>query len=306
MNLSELKKLRSVKDRAETVYWQAGGKKENLKKAILKGKGNSDKKVPMSGLDGLDNVYADEDEYNIIYNDDLEGLGEIASGTAIAAATSAVAAISGALKQIKGLFTKGGKDEQAFQSETYNAGTAASAPAVIPEDEDAFFDEPKPAPITQQASSLISKLSTAVKSGQNIITATKPITQITTKTNETTQSSTAPVQTTQSVLPGQPAASASMLVPGEAATTSVAVQTQDDDKKEGVLQKTTAWVKENPGKSLLVAGGIITGGYLLMNVMRGGSRTNGLEGLPKKTKRKNRKRYSRNSRKNKVKPQNLL
>ena len=35
MNLSELKKLRSIKDRAETVYWQAGGKKENLKKAIL-------------------------------------------------------------------------------------------------------------------------------------------------------------------------------------------------------------------------------------------------------------------------------
>jgi hypothetical protein len=304
INLNELKKLRSVKDRAETVYWQAGGKKENLKKAILKGKGNSDKKVPLSGLAGLDNVYADEDEYNIIHTDDLEGLGEIASGTAIAAASSAVAAISGALKQIKGLFSKGGTDEQVFQSETYNAGTATNAPSVIPEDEDAFFDEPKSAPITQQASSLISKLSTAAKSGQNIIAATKSLTQTTPKTNETTQSSTAPVQTTQSVLPGQPAANASMLVPGEAATTSVAVQSQDDAaKKEGFLQKTTAWLKENPGKSLLIAGGIITGGFLLM---RGGSGTNGLEGLPKKSKRKKRKSYSRNSRKNKVKPQNLL
>jgi hypothetical protein len=95
-----------------------------------------------------------------------------------------------------------------------------------------------------------------------------------------------------------------MLVPGEAATTSVAVQSQDDAaKKEGFLQKTTAWLKENPGKSLLIAGGIITGGFLLM---RGGSGTNGLEGLPKKSKRKKRKSYSRNSRKNKVKPQNLL
>lgn len=44
INLNELKKVRSVKDRAETVYWQAGGKKENLKKAILSGKGNKDKR----------------------------------------------------------------------------------------------------------------------------------------------------------------------------------------------------------------------------------------------------------------------
>ena len=33
MNMDSLNKLRKVKDRAETVYWQAGGKKENLKKA---------------------------------------------------------------------------------------------------------------------------------------------------------------------------------------------------------------------------------------------------------------------------------
>jgi hypothetical protein len=52
MNLDALKKVRSVKDRAETVYWQAGGKKENFKKAILKGKGNKDKKVSMNGLFG--------------------------------------------------------------------------------------------------------------------------------------------------------------------------------------------------------------------------------------------------------------
>jgi hypothetical protein len=89
-------------------------------------------------LTGWISVYADQDEYNIIYSDDIEGLGEIASGTAIAAATSAVAAIAGALKQVKGLFNKGGSDEKSFQSETDNAGTASFAPAMIPEDEDAF------------------------------------------------------------------------------------------------------------------------------------------------------------------------
>jgi hypothetical protein len=123
MNLSELKKLRSIKDRAETVYWQAGGKKENLKKAILQGNGNKDRNVPLSGLNGLSDVYADQDEYNIIYSDNIEGLGELASGAAIAAATTAVAAIAGALKQVKGLFIKGGSNEKSFQSDTDNAGT---------------------------------------------------------------------------------------------------------------------------------------------------------------------------------------
>src|SRR5690606_141144 len=125
------------------VYWQAGGKKENLKKAILSGKGNKDKKVPMNGLFGLDDVYADMDEYNIIHSDpdSMEGLGEIASGTAIAAATSAVAAIAGALKQIKGLFAKGGNEEAAFQSETDNAGNANSSEAVLTEEEQIISED---------------------------------------------------------------------------------------------------------------------------------------------------------------------
>lgn len=277
MNMSELKKLRSVKDRAATVYWQAGGKKENLKKAILRGKGNKDKKVPLSGLDGLDNVYADQDEYNIIYSDDIEGLGEIASGTAIAAATSAVAAISAALKQVKGLFNKGGNDEKSFQSETDNAGTASSAPMTIPEDEDAITETSSTAPST------------------------------TIKTNEATKTYSTPGTTTQPVLSNQPTSSGAMLVSSESASSSDAVQTQDGSEKGGFLQKTTTWVKENPGKSLLVAGGIITGGVLLMRAMRSGSGTNGLEGIPpKKRKTKSKKKAGSKEKKTKVKAQNLL
>jgi hypothetical protein len=284
MKLSELKKLRSVKDRAETVYWQAGGKKSNLKKAILSGKGNKDKKVSLSGfegVDGLDNLYADEDEYNIIHSDGLEGLGELASGTAIVAASSAVAAISAALKQVKGLFAQAAKEEQAFQSETDNAGTAATAPASIPEDEDAML----------------------VEQGTTPLTTTK--TSVPATTNETTKTYSSPAVVTQPVLSTESASSGSMLVPTETATPGDAVQTQDPSTENGILQKTTTWVKENPGKSLLVAGGVIAGGYILMRGMRSRSATDGLSGLsPKKKKRK----YNRKSggRKNKVKAQNLL
>jgi hypothetical protein len=332
ININELKKLRAIKDRAETVYWQAGGKKENLKKAILGGKGNKDKKVPLSGfedeMNGLGNVYADYDEYRIIHGgDDLEGLGELASGTAIAAATSAVAAIAGALKQVKGLFVKGGGEEQSFQSETENAGSAATAPTTIPEDEDAFtYDEPATSQTTKQAisqpsssSSLISKIASAVNSSVPKTTAPSitqqqqaysDASQI--PTNET-QTSLSPSANSESTIPAQFTADGSVPATTDNSTTSTALQTQTTaTKKEGFLQKTTTWVKANPGKSLLIAGGVITGGVLLMKAMSGGgSSANGLNGiLPrKKTKhRKKRKHHPKkyHSRKNKVKRQILL
>jgi hypothetical protein len=326
INLNELKKLRSIKDRAETVYWQAGGKKSNLKKAILGGKGNKDKKVPLSGfeeeMDGLDQVYADYDEYRIIHSgDDMEGLGEIASGTAIAAATSAVAAIAGALKQVKGLFSKGGGEEQSFQSETDNAGSAASAPASISEDEDAIAND---LPSTSQppSSSIVSKIASQVttlpkiqqsiqsfapktaqqQTQQNTQTYSEP----TQSTSNETQVDTSPAPGAESVLPDQYAADRRMPATTESATTSTALQTQNTTpQKEGFLQKTTTWVKQNPGKSLLVAGGIVAGGFLIAKAMSGGSHTNGLNGTPNKPKTK-RKNYSKKNKKNKVKRQILL
>ncbi|MDZ7648469.1 MAG: hypothetical protein U5K54_15475 [Cytophagales bacterium] len=127
----------------------------------------------------------------------------------------------------------------------------------------------------------------------------------TVKTNETTKNISTTAKTTQPVLSNEPASSRAMLVPGESATPGDDLQTQNGTAKAGLVQKTTTWVKQNPGKTLLVAGGVITGGYLLMRAMRGGSGTNGLEGVPpKKQKRKNKKH--RGGKKEKVKAQILL
>lgn len=251
MNLDSLKKVRSVKDRAETVYWQAGGKKANLKKAILSGKGNKDKKVPMNGLFGLDDEYMDMDEYNIIHSDpdNMEGLGEIASGTAIAAATSAVAAIGTALKQVKGLFNKGGGEEKAFQSETENAGDASSAPKVILDSEDEIRDE-----------------------------------------NETESSSSAAVvtQPDQSVLPGSTSIARRATTDVQQSTTTSPAPAGTN---EGFLQKTTTWVKQNPGKSLLIAGAVAGGSLLLVKTLGGsGKPVNGMSGLPGNHSRRKKKR----------------
>nr|MCU0336574.1 hypothetical protein [Sediminibacterium sp.] len=124
MDLNAFQKLKKVKDKAETIYWQAGGKKENLKKAILGGKGNKDRKVPMSGLDGLDDVYADEQEYNIIrygtvngLNGDDDELGEPVTAASIASATAVLSAVAAALSQVKGLFKKNTPEAQQFSQD---------------------------------------------------------------------------------------------------------------------------------------------------------------------------------------------
>jgi hypothetical protein len=264
INPDTLSKLRKVKDRAETVYWQAGGKKENLKKAILKGKGNKNKKVPVSGLDGLDDVYADADEYNIIHND-VNGLGElgIVAATAVAAATSAVAAIAGALKQVKGLFNKGGKEEQSFQSETDNAGSASDA-STIPEDEDALVNQEESSP------------------------------------TQTSQSyAPAPAQsfapTAKSALPNTTASSLRVAANAETQSqeSSQAVPMQNDQAaKMGFVQRTTDWVKANPGKTLLIAGAVAGGTYLLLRPSPSTSRRT-FDGLSGKTHHKKRRKHQK-------------
>jgi hypothetical protein len=320
INVNELNKVRSIKDRAETVYWQAGGKKENLKKAILQGKGNKDKKVPLSGLDGLDNVYADRDEYNIIHGDNIEGLGEIASATAITAATAAVVAIAGALKQVSGLFVQGGGEEQAFQSETDNAGTAATAPSSIPDDEDAFtyedtynaeaasfvppassFLAPVQNTVSKLVSNFIAPASTPQQKSEQAVTTTPS----TNTYEDPTDSSSA--SAAESALPDQPATTGSRSLATQSTATSLATKTQGTSSpKEGLLKKTTIWIKQNPGKSLLVAGGIVAGSILVVKALSSNTKsTNGLSGLPK-SKDKKKAQHRKKQKQNKVKKQILL
>ncbi len=268
INPDSLNKVRKVKDRAETVYWQAGGKKENLKKAILKGKGNKNKKVPLSGLDGLDDVYADVDEYNIIHSD-TSGLGElgIVGSAAVAAATSAIAAIAGALKQVKGLFNKGGKEEQSFQSETDNAGSASEA-TTIPEDEDALVNQ------EDTSESPTPETTYEVPPAQSI------------------------VPPAQSVLPNAIAASRRLPATTEtqSKTSSQTPAIKDDQAaKMGFVQRTTEWVKANPGKTLLIASAVAGGTYLLL---RPSPHKGNLSGVPGKSHHKRKqKRRRRNNQK---------
>jgi hypothetical protein len=266
-----------------------------------------------------------------------------------------VAAIAAALKQIKGLFTKGGADEQAFQSETDNAGTAASAPASIPDDEDAFsYDDAVPSkPATIQSSSIVSKIASAITTAKTIIPqATQSLTpkpsppqpqqtqtkqapstpgiskqtatptpspgiakQITTpgitkesaNSNETKVSA-SNASTSQPVLPGGSASGGNVPANTEKSAASSSVPVENDPaSQEGFLQKTTNWVKENPGKTFLVAGGILASGILIAKTFSGGNKnTSGLDGLPRKRKGKRKGSKKRKQYRNKITRQILL
>ncbi|MBP2831250.1 hypothetical protein J8281_03535 [Aquimarina sp. U1-2] len=123
VNMREFSKLKKVVDKAGKIYDTAGGKKSNLKKAILSGKGNKDKAVPLSGF-ALGNPFEEDEGYNDAFeqfiveadadiveafaNDEIEieGLGAVATGTAIAAASGAVGSIAALLGKITGVFDK--------------------------------------------------------------------------------------------------------------------------------------------------------------------------------------------------------
>ncbi len=119
LNMKRFARYKQLRERLEKIFFGAGGKTENLKEAILTGKGNQDKAVVLSGyaLSGLgftgsnsvreiigEQLYADEYPAQ---EPELSGLGVIATGAAVATASGVLATIAGILKNIGSLFDKG-------------------------------------------------------------------------------------------------------------------------------------------------------------------------------------------------------
>jgi len=127
MNPSAYDQLLAIRKKLEGIFYGAGGKPENLKKSILEGNGNKDRKVSLNGLGAVIHYVSDDDDLQTmvghsLYFDEFEdvdgsavhGLGEIGSATAaIAAASGAIGTIMAFIKKIGSLFKKGSAQEQA-------------------------------------------------------------------------------------------------------------------------------------------------------------------------------------------------
>lgn len=123
IDMRKFSKLKRTVRKAEKIYRMAGGRGRNLRKAILRGKGNKDRKVPLNGftIGSIDQgpvIYNDPFEKFIIESDpdtveafvnnevQVSGLGAVASSTAIASATGAVASVAAILSKIGNIFGK--------------------------------------------------------------------------------------------------------------------------------------------------------------------------------------------------------
>jgi hypothetical protein len=117
-------KMKRIKDKLEKIFYGAGGKPENLKKAILTGHGNKNREVPVNGLgytyENVDGIHEDMSLSQLLGRDmyvseNIEGmegfngfgeLGEPVTAAAIAAASTVLTTIAALIKNVGSLVPK--------------------------------------------------------------------------------------------------------------------------------------------------------------------------------------------------------
>ncbi len=142
-DMSKFGKLKNILYKIEQIFFTAGGKPENLKKAILTGRGNRNKEVNGLGfVDGYDTEMLGIDENSslssvlgaTVYQDEFvnglegtEGLGSaVAAGAAVASATTVMTAIAALLKGVGNLFPNK-KNNADFKEEGKGGGDGGSS-----------------------------------------------------------------------------------------------------------------------------------------------------------------------------------
>lgn len=149
---AKFQRLIATRQKLEKIFYGAGGNESNLKKAILGGKGNSDK-----AINGLDGFAGNSMEYmsaytplpqllgrDVYYSENIEGfeglgqLGEPVTLASVGAAMGVLAGIVAALKQIGDIFpkkTKGSEDfdEKANEAAENNQPVPGTTPVPIAE-----------------------------------------------------------------------------------------------------------------------------------------------------------------------------
>ncbi len=149
IDIGKHRKLKKAIAKAEKIYRLAGGRGRNLRKAILKGKGNKDRKVPLSGfsLGTIDNepeifndpfekfvVESDLDTFEAFLNNEvaIDGLGAVATGTAMATASGAVASVATILNKIGNIFGQANKVKDQANEIRRQAQTLFRKPRSLP------------------------------------------------------------------------------------------------------------------------------------------------------------------------------
>ncbi len=139
VDMAKWQQLVKIKDKIENIFYGAGGKPENFKKAILTGKGNKNHEVsglgavPDEGIDGMDEntplpqllgaeIYESENK-----GEGLGDLGDPVTGSSVAAATGVIGVIAELIKKIGNIFPKKDKASDDFQTTAQDDAAASDA-----------------------------------------------------------------------------------------------------------------------------------------------------------------------------------
>lgn len=202
VDMNKFRQLKTIMQKMEKIFYGAGGKPENLKEAILKGKGNENREVPLSGLtSGYDvavtgmtertplTLLLGQETYYSEFMDDgseINGLGELGepvTATAVAAASGVMASIAALLKNLGNLFP-GKKDKASADFEDVADANAAAANIPAQADLDKMA-----ADLEQENTNMNVRLATVTDESTNEETPTTETTN-STKSTESTSTNT--------------------------------------------------------------------------------------------------------------------
>jgi len=109
-NIDRYMKLKGVMRKAESIFYKAGGKPDNLKKAILQGKGNADGLVQAAGLSGVSVPDANSPISSIIgkdiWMDEFAADGAVNGTLGEPVTTAAITAAAGVIATLKTIIGK--------------------------------------------------------------------------------------------------------------------------------------------------------------------------------------------------------
>lgn len=259
MDMNKFNQLKRIREKMEKIFFGAGGKTENLKKAILTGKGNRDRRVTLNGLGEIITPVYDEDDLQTILGEELyadefsevengiNGLGAVATGTAIASATGVLATISALIKKLGDLFKQGSPQAQqeVIQANTDN---------------------------TEEQTRKFS-LKNLINNFSNKTSSPTPIIQ---------------TRTTQTSIPEPVVVSPQPQIIESFSTKESVIEPETEPEEKGMM----SWVKKNPLKAGGIALAVVGGSYLIykqtQKKKKGLSGIDGTLGAPKKKSRKRR------------------
>lgn len=300
----KFQRLIATRQKLEKIFYGAGGNEKNLKKAILGGKGNTDKAV--NGLDGFSMAGIEymsaltplpqllgHDMYHAENVEGFEGLGQLGEPLTLASVGAAMGVLAGivaALKQIGDIFpkkTKGSEDfdEKLNEAAENNQPVPGTTPVPVTNS-----PAPLPIPVDKTTVEESFKLSSDVTPSSNL-----PIQA----NNESSFSpSNSLVPTVQYNQDGGEFENSTALLPTTASSVltndiSTSTETPSEVPKETFWEKNKSWLKPIAigvgGVSLIAIGFAV-----LKPKPSSRSSPHSLSGIPKnKRKKKNHKRKSK-------------